>query len=481
MRMIGATAGHKAPALSILAFLALGCSIGAYGQETQDAMGDLESDFFGAGEGLAAPDETDAKIKDGYSEDLLISEPVRIGGDFELKIAAGTGWKKDYRDWSADYLLHDYSEASYVILKSSLFFSARPSAHLRYYGKAKVEYPFSRVAASQADLFAATDTDLATFPGTGIRIPSVSVWELFTDTDIGNRVFIRAGKQMVKWGVGYFFQPADIISLSAVDIYDPTAEREGPVAIKANVPFGKNNLDLYAIAPSGETLDSIGKIGLASRAQFVLGGYELGVGAAYQKRTDWQFIGTVSGSIGDFALFGEGVVRRTSLGAYVESSSEILADRDTWFADATAGLTYVNADAYLTVTGQYFFNGEGYGDAREIADTAVGYLQTGRISLSDIVGNTGMHYVGANLSWSIKKYSKFALGAMWIGNLSDGSGTARPLATISVTDEIQLGLSSTFNYGRDKSQFRGMSALGDFFVMPVAAVEATLCIGTGRF
>lgn len=450
------------------------------GSGGSDAMGDLESGFFGEGEGMAA-EAAAPKVQDTYSEELLKAEPMRLGGDFELKVTAGTGWKKDYADWSWDYLRDGYSEASYVDLKSSLFFSARPGPRLRYYGKAKVEYPFSSAAASSTDLFAIADGLPSTSPGAGVPVPAISIWELFADVELGDRVFVRAGKQMVKWGVGYFFQPADVISLTSVDIYDPTAEREGPVAIKANLALGKNNLDFYAIAPAGETIDSIQKIGLAGRAQVVLGGFELGAGAAYQKSADWQFIGTASGSAGKFALFGEGALKRKSPGKFIASDATIRSDRVDWFLDATGGATYVEGDAYLTVTGQYYYNGEGYADARTIGDSAAYYLGTGALSLSDVLGNTGRHYVGVNASWSIKKNSKLALGAMWIGDLSDGSGTARPQATIDFTDELQLVLFTTLNYGGDKTQFRGISALGEAFVIPLASVGATLSIATGRF
>jgi hypothetical protein len=459
--------------------LALAAALPVAAQSESD-LGDIESDFFGEGEGMVEQEQS-PEVAETYTEDLLREEPISFGGSFNLSISAGAGWTSNFPDWTWEYFRDQGKETTSVDLEASLSFSARPAAGLRYYGKATAAYPFSITAAGLESTSAALAASSPTLLGTGIPVPSISIWELFTDVDLGRWAFVRAGKQMVKWGVGYFFQPADIISLSAVDFYDPTAEREGPVAIKMNVPVSVHNLDFYVIAPAGETLDSITKVGLAGRAQLVLGGFELGAGAAYQKTKDWQFIGTVSGSIGSFAVFGEGLLRRKSPGRHIVSADEVLTDRDTWFFGGTAGLTYVNSDAYLTATGQYYFNGEGYSDVRDVADDVPLLLATGQIGIPDILGNTGMHYGGANVSWSIKKDSKVSLSLLWIGNLSDGSGTIRPQSTISLTDAIRLGLSTTFSYGQDKTQFRGLSALGEEFVFPIASVQASVSIGAGKF
>ncbi len=438
----------------------------------------LESDFFGEGSGLA-PEAAPPKIGEVYSEDLLKREPTRIGGSFEFKASAGAGWKRGFEDWDWDYFSRHATEASSLKLEGELFFSARPSDRVRYYGKTKVDYPFS----SQA--IGATEGNPPSFSGGSVKVPSLSVWELFTDVDIGGRVFVRAGKQMVKWGVGYFFQPADIISLTPVDLNDPTAEREGPVAVKMNVPLGMHNLDFYAIAPSSETLDSMRQVGLAARGELVLGGFELGLGAAYQEAQDFQFVATASGSIWKLAVFGEAAAKRRSLVPWIEGSGEVLARREGLFLDGTAGFSYSDTDNYWSLIAQYYYNGEGYPDARRLAPQAAVLIADpgSGIGVGDIAGFTGRHYLALNLSWSFRKDSDVQVSALLVANLSDGSGTVSPEIDFDLSDEIVLGLKASLNYGQDGSQFRGISGtfLGENLVLPLAAVEASLCIGTGKF
>ncbi|MDI9427647.1 MAG: hypothetical protein QM400_06625, partial [Spirochaetota bacterium] len=59
----------------------------------------------------------------------------------------------------------------------------------------------------------------------------------------------RLGKQRISWGVGNWFKPSDILSLSAIDPDDPTAAREGPFAFKVDVPMKLNHLMLYMVPP----------------------------------------------------------------------------------------------------------------------------------------------------------------------------------------------------------------------------------------
>ena len=67
---------------------------------------------------------------------------------------------------------------------------------------------------------------------------SLALSELFADFDVDNRVFVRAGKQTVNWGVGTFFSPANLINLDEIDPEDPhcrtlrTGQRQGATAYR---------------------------------------------------------------------------------------------------------------------------------------------------------------------------------------------------------------------------------------------------------
>ena len=101
-------------------------------------------------------------------------------------------------------------------LDGSLFLDARPSRDFRAFAKVKGDV---RLTESPLD-------------------PNLRLHELFADFVLGDRAFFRVGKQTINWGVGYFFSPADIINVGRIDPENPEAEREGPVALRLNLPCG---------------------------------------------------------------------------------------------------------------------------------------------------------------------------------------------------------------------------------------------------
>ncbi len=481
--------------LILLSFATLGAQDETAGAQDETAGSqDFDADFFADTEVI----NEDAVATDTFDELFLATQPVKIGGNFTFELSTGVKYFKDYDQWNSDYLFTEATENSFLTLDGSLYFSARPSADNRYFGKFKIAYPFFKSASSLDDVYAATDSNPQTIPGTGIPIPNLKIWELFTDFDIDKTVYFRVGKQLVGWGVGYFFQPSDVVSLTAVDPNDPTAEREGPLAVKASLPFDSNVLELYLLVPAIGELTTIKDTGLAARLSFVLGDFEFGLGTTYQQTSDIKFVTTIKGSLWRFEVFAEALVNRTSLGSVLlpyaqadyfdpdgpgpsgQITHEVVSDRSDWFFSGSLGLRFSDTNSAFMGIAQYYFNGEGYADARTVADDIPFYLATGNLSIGDIAKNTGQHYLAALLSWGFVKDSDVTLSAFWIGNLSDGSGYIKPNLKIKFTDEISVDLGTTFNYGEDKSQFRGISAIPGFAIA-VAGLDISVSLGTGSF
>ncbi len=548
-----------------------------------------------------------AQTSGTYEEKFIKTEAIRIGGSYTFTIGTGIGWYKDWANWDGsyfwtdpvtlkkddptdttnaagskrqiDYTNPDKREDSSLNLSGNLYFSARPSADLRLFGKATFAFPFGVDAVSLAgynslitklnkagnsstwnDGNSLTTTDASAnlasaAADAGVTLPNIKIWEFYSDFAIKDAVYFRAGKQMVKWGVGYFFQPADIISLTAVDVNDPKADREGPLAIKANVPIGVNNLDFYLIAPGSSNLTSVLDLKPAARFQLVLGNWELGLGAAvndalnkasvmadgslqYDRDVQAQFIATASGAIGEFNVFGEGLVQRYQSGLYFNDTAynytgtfdidnaslfinptthlpttgtvafdhTIVANRDAWNFSGTAGAMYTNDDAYLTVMAQYYYNSNGYDNIALVAKDVARYLTASnnpldasykgiKLSTADLMaialGYTGKHYVGVNISETFAKNSDISASAFWMANFSDLSGFVKPAVSIKITDQITLGLNTTIYYGAENTQFRGiMQALVDngfpaagatLFEMPRFKLGMTLSLGSSAF
>ncbi|MDD9989711.1 MAG: hypothetical protein OXQ31_25820, partial [Spirochaetaceae bacterium] len=275
--------------------LALILVAGAAGAQTIDTD---ESSLFGSSdEEDKNEEESPIGTADLFGGDVLVTEeaaadgpsvpagppPVEIGGSYRFSLTGDVAWSSF--EELAESPLEPDSQGVGVDLGATVFLDARPADDFRVFGKVDLSYPFT------------TDQDAQ--PPRGFD-DIVSVRELFSDFTIGDALFLRGGKHTIAWGVGYFFSPADVLNLTSIDPEDPEAEREGPVSLRANLPVDFHNLYLYVIADPGD--DGV-RLAAAPKAEFVLGGTEVGIGAFYHPDRVPRAMLTVSTSLLDFDLF----------------------------------------------------------------------------------------------------------------------------------------------------------------------------------
>ena len=370
----------------------------------------------------------------GLEKEFLTSDKVQIGGRYSFALTSRWGWSAE--GFGLDSVLDPQISALAVDLGGSVYLDARPDEAFRVFGKAVVSFPF-------------TTDDQRDFSDV------VRITELFSDFNLGDRLFFRAGKHTIEWGVGYFFSPADVLNLTPVDPEDPEADREGPVSVKAHLPFGANNAYLYLVANDvHKTMD----LALAPKVELVVGGLEVGLGAFLRKDLSPRGVATATLTAGDFGFFGEGLLSYGSdkvfLRATDDPSSYPLGlepyDRpDELFASASGGVQYSNMDAGLFVAAQYLYNGEGYADYALVRDNPAGVgtlLAAGKISSRDLQ-RPGRHYAAASTSWRDIGDSRISASVFWITNLSDLSGMVTPSLSWGFLDRGTLSLSVPISYG----------------------------------
>ncbi len=395
------------------------------------------NDLFGGSSGALVEEPSGNTDKTDLSSDLLTSKTgVTLGGTYYFEATASLT-EDNLESPSFDSMDDTFS----IDLGTTLFFDARPDDTIRVLGKVDVEYPFTYGDGSRtfSDVFHVT--------------------ELFSDFNIDNKVFFRAGKSTINWGVGYFFSPADLLNMSKIDPEDPDAEREGPVSVKMNVPVGINNLYLYVIAPEGIT--SASELALAPKAEFVIGDGEFGLGAYYQKDHVPAGMITVTTGAGDVSLFGEGVVTYGSDKTFVQQDGMLVTYDDTVFFKGTAGFRYSWSDDLsnfsFNVSGQYLYNGEGYSqdDQDFLTANRLKIMMSGLVSASDLA-QTGRHYGAGNFSWNEMFQSDFTFSVFWLGNLSDGSGMLKPSLSYTGFNDIDISLSVPYSYGESGDEYTPM-------------------------
>ncbi|MDE0446393.1 MAG: hypothetical protein OXH96_06935 [Spirochaetaceae bacterium] len=499
-----ATVRPRLPAAAILFAVAVALVGGVAGAQAIDTdeeslFGSPDEDDHGTQESLDAadpfgsPDREDESVGDSsidtsdlFDSDLFEGEvpatepgtagaaaappppPVEIGGAYRFSLTGEAHWASPAE--LADEPLQPDSHRATVDLGATVFLDARPADDFRVFGKVDLSYPFS----TDADAQPAREFD-----------DVVKVKELFSDFSVGDALFLRGGKHTIAWGVGYFFSPADVLNLTAIDPEDPDAEREGPVSLRANLPIDFHNLYLYAIA---DPIEGGVQLAAAPKAEVVLDGAEVGIGAYFHPERVPRAMLTLTTSLLDFDLFAElegslgsdrRFVQRAARGTGNAFGLRTARNTEDPFAAATAGLRYTYAPAEedwsATLAGQYLWNGEGYADPAVLRDNRAGVaalLAAGDLSGADLAFR-GRHYAAASLNVALGRGADWSAGVLWLSNLSDGSARIAPSVTFRPLDHLSLRAAATVTYGEEGAE---MTPLG-----PRVGASLTATLGSGRF
>ena len=389
-----------------------------------------EDDLFGGGEETGGSVFTDAQESAQEStnpvDDLLTSDRVVIGGDFGVSVEAGLGVDAD----GEAKLFSGLSE-----LSMRLFLDARPARDFRAFVRGDLGY----------NTTSGVDFDLD---------------ELFADATVDDTVFVRAGKQTINWGVGTFFSPANLINVERIDPENPDEQLAGPVALRAQVPLGADNFTGYVLAE--DLTEGAFNLGAAARYEFLVEGYEVTTGAIIEDSGHWALMATGTGALKDVTVFAEAVLEGNSDRVRVvrdESTAlglSTIPSDDLYFSGTLGGrYSYETEDERFSVSAnvQYFFNGDGYSDANLFTDdpgATADLIGSGMIGPSDLQ-ERGQHYLGVRLEFSNPNGSDSVLSALWIANLSDGSGFVDAELTYALTDEITPSVG--YRYGAEGSEY----------------------------
>lgn len=523
-------------------------------EEDSIALDDFDS-MFDTDSMVEEIDEEEAISDISAVDEFLLTEGVEFGGSFSGSLSSSFDY--DYL-WTEDFDFTDPDQSFTPSVSANLFFDARPEADYRVFGK----LGFASASGNDQDIAALIPEDGLTFEtgtdedgnttftavddedvdpndpnqttitqedaesaqGETSTALNISVKELFADFDWEDKFYFRFGKSFIKWGVGYFWSPSDILNLSSIDVEDPTAEREGPISLKIHYPFDINNIYLYTITEGAEEiLDTA----LATKVEFVLGNTEFGIGAYYQRDLSPRAVATVSTTIGDFAVFGEGVASWGSDRVFVRKSKDqtaatedeeddLLLVLDTYelpdkpFFSATIGTNYMHefdndAGSFMFI-GQYFFNGEGYKDdvpglmeaayrlqqnagenglALDSDDQPENYEDPPALDTGDLT-NFGRHYAGGIISWSSIFDTDLSFSTLAIANLSDLSGMVLPTFSYKIIDHVSVSAGMRMSFGQEGDEYTNPIALlgfggEDAWKGPTMSFTLDCSIGGGSF
>lgn len=332
-----------------------------------------DDDLFGGDDDFFTDDSivevSDVSAKNDLSKGVIFdSGSIKVGGSLSAALSTNTVlYSPDQDDFSENFKNTKLTPD----LSALLSVDARPTETLRIYTKFGFAYPFENTISGYVNTSADGKVPLnyISFDDEGNIIQGSKTtntfadWfklkELFTDFSIKDTAFFRFGVHTVTWGAGYFFSPvSDMINTSSIDPENPEKQVDGALNLRTQIVFpnSQNCLWFYVIPSTdftNQTSESYARdTALAGKADILIGGWELGVGAFYKYQNAPKAMLTATGSLKKISFFGELVY---SYGADCEWKSNTDWDDKTSIFQATAGFSYYWKEPKVTLAAQYYF------------------------------------------------------------------------------------------------------------------------------
>lgn len=462
-------------ALAALAAAALAAAAPAAAQERP-----REEELFGAPAQPApsappresAPSAPASAAGEGSRERGIISkekeDPLRLGGQLYLRAQLAAQEDTSPGDWllSSPNLL-------------DVFLDARPNDRVRAFVLGRLSYDPTREDAK--DPFAGLPPAIVDALGLGLPAnPDAALDQLWVNFDLGRRVFVTAGKQHVKWGVGRLWNPTDFLHREPRDPLDPFDARTGVTMVKAHVPWEARGWNAYAVAlledprhGGGDRAGTLGGVPAGGRAEIVLGTVELGADVLAGGGARPRYGLDVSAGVWELDLHaGVALGGARARWREVDASLPPFAGQ-RYELEPPSGLSprvvaggswsamYSDEDA-VTLGAEYFYQEDGYEDPQVYP-----FLFFGAPALGGTAGverrdpgaftsfYLGRHYAGAFVllqapgSWNDTTFTLSALG-----NVSDKSGVIRLDHSVLLLTYLRLETFVQGHVGSRGTEFR---------------------------
>lgn len=410
----------------------------------------LRASLFGAEEGSATaaptvPSTTEPERRQPEED------PLKIGGQASWRARVVANQRTAPSKWELELP---------AVLDA--FFDARPSDRVRGFVLGRLTYN---------PVVGPTSTSALLAPAAAEQF-NVLLDQLWFRFDVARLVFVTAGRQHVKWGVGRIWNPTDYLHQAARDPLAQVDTRAGTTMLKLHVPWESQGWNFYGIGLFEDTTagGALGKVGAGMRIEAVFGTAELGLDALFQM-DHWPKLGAdLSAGLGPIDLYAEVALRYTSgtdrswytskpdLSRVTDASRPTAALSASCARSTIEGTTlqvvggvshpFSVADEHvLTVGGEYFYNSLGTGQRKDYACL----MMNGQFSAF----YAGRHYGAIYAGWSTpsrRTAPEFKLTNL--SNLSDGSHLLRLDFAMVLLAHLRVEAHAAYHYGTEGGEFR---------------------------
>jgi hypothetical protein len=275
------------------------------------------------------------------------------------------------------------------------------------------------------------------------------IMEVFIDFNIANTAYFRAGKQVLKWGTGYFWNPTDLINIEHRSFTNTSALLQGVFGLRSDVVFSPN-WHLYTFLNLNGIEADATDAAFAARSEFLVGSVEFAVSSwlRYGKPVVFGADLTMplfwSLNLTSEASFSWGDVQpkySLSTGPY-NLDNQLVAKVDVGLSRSFDAFDISNR---VNVSIEAFYNSAGYSqDMLQVPGFVPTYFQS---------GSYGQFYGAAFVTINSFGLNNMSLTVSGLANFSDLSGTALVGLSYAPVNNFTLSLQVGSNLGAANREY----------------------------
>ncbi len=191
----------------------------------------------------------------------------------------------------------------------------------------------------------------------------LDIKEIFVDFNFANTVYFRAGKQVLQWGTGYFWNPTDLINVSHKSFTNLNALLDGVFGLRTDFVLSPA-WHLYTFINLNAVQD-LTNVAYAARSEFLVGKVEFAFAGWYQYSKIPVFGADLTMPLfwelnltGEAAVsYGDNVQKLDSSGSPYSVSNQLVPKVDIGLSRT---FDVLNVQDRLTVMAEFFWNSDGY-------------------------------------------------------------------------------------------------------------------------
>ncbi|HUI72379.1 MAG TPA: hypothetical protein VL354_17805 [Spirochaetia bacterium] len=319
------------------------------------SAGSDESDFFGSG---------DVEAKQGAAEKQNVAEAVeseKLGFSGQLQSLSSYSMTRNFVQGNTGFSDNTFTNT----VMGDFLVDARLPKSYRMFLDLNINYVPTGVAVPvtftgvfppnpfpQQLVLAQTQTTV------------LDIKEVFVDFNFAqNAIHFRAGKQVLQWGTGYFWNPTDLINVAHKSFTNLNALLDGVFGLRTDVTFS-NAFHLYTFINLNGVND-VTNIAYAARAEFLAGTVEFGFSGWYEYNKVPVFGADITTPLfwelnmtGEASLsYGDNIQKLDTNNVAYSVSNQLVPKVDVGLSRT---FDVLNVQDRLTVMTEFFWNSDGY-------------------------------------------------------------------------------------------------------------------------